>query len=99
MWKIGNAMDLFDPILDDASSSCKLIKCLQVALLCVQEKWEDRPSMLEVYSMLKNETEALPTPKMPAFSITEYQLKENKSRSSEEFCSSTAVTVSELLPR
>ncbi|PIN04206.1 Serine/threonine protein kinase [Handroanthus impetiginosus] len=43
-------------------------RCMQVALLCVQERWEDRPSMLEVSSMLKNEMENVPTPNMPAFS-------------------------------
>ena len=99
MWENGNAMDFPDPSLDDASSSCKLIRCLLVALLCVQEKWEDRPSMLEVYSMLKNETEALPTPNMPAFSTTKCELEENKFRSCKESGSANVVTISELLPR
>ncbi|GMN47163.1 hypothetical protein TIFTF001_016344 [Ficus carica] len=53
------------PSLDDSSSSCKLIKCLQVALLCVQENPKDRPSMLEIYSMLRDETKAIATPKRP----------------------------------
>lgn len=98
-WKDGNATDFLDPSLDDASSSCKLIRCLQVALLCVQEKWEDRPSMLEVYSMLKNETETLPTPSMPAFSITKNETEGSKFISNEEFCSANMVTISEVIPR
>lgn len=57
-----------DPSLDDSDSSCKLIKCLQIALLCVQENPNDRPSMLEVSSMLKNETSDIMSPKKPAFS-------------------------------
>lgn len=93
-------MDFMDSSLDDTSSSCKLIRCLQVALLCVQEKWEDRPSMLEVNSMLKNETEILPIPSVPAFSITKNETEESKIFiSNEEFCSANIVTISEVLPR
>ncbi|KAL0295638.1 UNVERIFIED_CONTAM: putative cysteine-rich receptor-like protein kinase [Sesamum calycinum] len=58
LWKNDNSMDFMDPSLDDTSSTCKMKTCMQVALLCVQERWEDRPSMLEVSSMLKNETDS-----------------------------------------
>ena len=56
-----------EPLLDDSSSPCKLVKCWQVALLCVQENLEDRLTMLEIYSMLKNQTKATSNPKRPAF--------------------------------
>ncbi|XP_031247796.1 cysteine-rich receptor-like protein kinase 19 [Pistacia vera] len=69
LWKDGKGTDFMDPSLDDMNSSCKLIKCLQIALLCVQENPNDRPSMLEVFSMLKNETFEVMSPKKPAFSI------------------------------
>lgn len=39
--------------------------CKSLLILCVQEKWQDRPSMLEVDSLLKNETEDVPTPAPP----------------------------------
>ncbi|KAI6668333.1 hypothetical protein NL676_016186 [Syzygium grande] len=55
LWKDDKCMEYIDPSLDDSSSSCKLMRCMQVALLCVEENLEDRPSMLEVSSMLKNE--------------------------------------------
>lgn len=58
-------MEFLDPTLDDTNSSCKLMRCLQIALLCVRENPNDRPSMLKVYSMLKNENT---DPKKPAFS-------------------------------
>ncbi|CAN1256420.1 Cysteine-rich receptor-like protein kinase 19 [Linum perenne] len=47
-WRSGAGNEFFDPSLDDSSSKCKLMTCLQVALLCVQEKPEDRPTMLQV---------------------------------------------------
>ena len=41
-------MEFVDPSLDDSSSRYKLLSCVQISLLCVQEKQEDRPSMLEI---------------------------------------------------
>ncbi|KAF7152833.1 hypothetical protein RHSIM_Rhsim01G0040900 [Rhododendron simsii] len=68
LWKCGKGMEFMDPSLDDTNSSCKLVRCMQIALLCVQENPADRPSMLELSSTLKNETAAMNTPKRPAFS-------------------------------
>ncbi|XP_044471761.1 G-type lectin S-receptor-like serine/threonine-protein kinase At1g11410 [Mangifera indica] len=68
LWKDNKGMEFMDLSLDDTNFSCKLIKCLQIALLCVQENPNDRPSMLEVYSMLKNETLDIMSLKKPAFS-------------------------------
>ncbi|XP_027177136.1 cysteine-rich receptor-like protein kinase 10 isoform X1 [Coffea eugenioides] len=99
LWKDGSALEFLDPSLDDDQSPCKLLRCMQVALLCVQENWEDRPSMLEVSSMLKNENESLPTPKMPAFSTNEHKDVETNFRTDEEFCSVNMATVSDLMPR
>ena len=66
--KDGNGMEFMDPSLEDTNSLCKLLRCMLIALLCVQENPSDRPSMLEVSSMLKNETAAMNFPKRPAFS-------------------------------
>ncbi|GMH04476.1 hypothetical protein Nepgr_006315 [Nepenthes gracilis] len=69
LWKDDRGMEFIDPALDDSSSRFKLMRCLQIALLCVQEKQEDRPSMLQVSTMLTNETEPMMIPKRPAFSM------------------------------
>ena len=65
---------------------------MQVALLCVQENPVDRPSMLEVSSILKNETGAINNPKKPAFLI---QSDENE----ENMCSVDDATISQVVPR
>ncbi|KAL5839965.1 hypothetical protein ACOSQ4_012573 [Xanthoceras sorbifolium] len=68
LWKDGKGMEFMDSSLDDTYSSCKLMRCLRVALLCVQEVPNDRPTMLEVFSMLiKNEAKDIMIPKEPAF--------------------------------
>ncbi|XP_042965126.1 receptor-like serine/threonine-protein kinase SD1-7 isoform X3 [Carya illinoinensis] len=86
LWKEGEAFEFVDPSLDDTSSSCKLLKCMQVALLCVQEKPVDRPTMLEVSSMLKNDAGTIGSPKKPAFSI-----QRDENRKEIVFCRRTCV--------
>ncbi|KAG5564156.1 hypothetical protein RHGRI_000371 [Rhododendron griersonianum] len=98
-WKDGKSMEFMDPLMDDTNSACKLVRCMQVALLCVQDKWEDRPSMLEVYSMLKNEIEDLPTPKRHAFAARKDMDEENYLKSMEENCSVNYATMSWDMPR
>ncbi|KAK7347569.1 hypothetical protein VNO80_22104 [Phaseolus coccineus] len=68
LWKEGKGMEVMDDLLDDTCSECKLVRCMEIALLCVQEHASDRPSMLEVCSMLRNENKSQAIPKKPAFS-------------------------------
>ncbi|XP_035546718.1 G-type lectin S-receptor-like serine/threonine-protein kinase At1g67520 [Juglans regia] len=96
LWKSGKGMEFMDQSLDDTHSSYKLITCMQIALLCVQEKAIDRPSMLEVSSMLKGETAALAIPKKPAYSKGNED-EEKKSEWQQEYCSINDVTISEML--
>ncbi|KAJ4709636.1 cysteine-rich receptor-like protein kinase 19 [Melia azedarach] len=94
LWKDGKGKEFVDSTLDDAQCSCKLMRCLHIALLCVQENPNDRPSMLEIYSMLKTETTDVNLiPKKPAFSIQAVEAKGIESLSIND------VTVSEILAR
>ncbi|XP_057967672.1 cysteine-rich receptor-like protein kinase 34 isoform X2 [Malania oleifera] len=104
LWKAGKGMEFMDPSLDDASSTCKLMRCMQVALLCLQEKPENRPSMLEVYSMLKNEAAVIAIPRRPAFSVKINSIKidkygENRAGLQQEIVSINDATFSEVVPR
>ncbi|KAK0602097.1 hypothetical protein LWI29_030297 [Acer saccharum] len=62
LWKDGKGMEFMDPSLDDTYSHCTLIRCLHIALLCVQKIPVERPSMLEVSWMLRNEATDLMIP-------------------------------------
>ncbi|KAF4348503.1 hypothetical protein F8388_000757 [Cannabis sativa] len=99
MWEVGKGVEFFDPSLDDSSSPCKLYKCLQVALLCVQESPENRPTMLEIYSMLKDETKAIGTPTRPAFSVRSGASVEHTSTSQQASCSANYLPISDVIPR
>ncbi|KAI9126021.1 hypothetical protein K1719_003439 [Acacia pycnantha] len=69
--KEGKGMEFMEASLDDTSSHCKLMRCLQVALLCVQNNAEDRPCMLQVSSMLRTEYNSVASPNQPAYSKLE----------------------------
>lgn len=92
-------MEFMDPSLDDTLSSCKLIRCLQIGLLCVQENATDRPSILDVSSMLKSESAALTIPKIPAFSTKRNGDEGTKSQLQLENCSVNDTTLSQMVAR
>ncbi|XP_054806480.1 cysteine-rich receptor-like protein kinase 19 [Prosopis cineraria] len=100
-WKEGKGLEFVDPSREDSSSSCKLLQCLHVALLCVQENPVERPTMLEVSSMLKNEAEAIPLPKRPAFSTKSDEKLEDRSSSTSQqaSCSINDASISQIMAR
>ena len=68
LWTTGRGVDLMDPILKDGSiEDIMVLRYVNIALLCVQECPEDRPTMSDIVSMLGNENAVLPCPKPHAF--------------------------------
>ncbi|KAM6579874.1 hypothetical protein CsatA_003648 [Cannabis sativa] len=102
LYLFGKGMDFMDPSLEDLHSSCKLMKCLEIALLCVQDNANDRPSMLEVSSMLKNQNATMVTPQKPTFATRNSKNQEGctvKSWPADTSSSVNEATISEVLPR
>ncbi|KAK8649965.1 hypothetical protein V6N13_139617 [Hibiscus sabdariffa] len=92
--------DFFDASLDDSSSSCKLSRCMQVALFCVQENPVDRPSMVEIFTILKNGSSvAISTPKRPAYSVTRDENKENTDIETDTVFSVNDASITQAVPR
>uniref|UniRef100_A0A453DTN0 S-locus receptor kinase C-terminal domain-containing protein n=2 Tax=Triticinae TaxID=1648030 RepID=A0A453DTN0_AEGTS len=60
-------IDLVDASLVSESHSTKIMRCINIALLCVQENAVDRPTMGDIMSMLSNENLILAEPKQPAY--------------------------------
>ncbi|CAN4114654.1 unnamed protein product [Withania somnifera] len=67
LWTEEAAIELIDKSLLESCNKTEAIKCMNVALLCVQEGPKDRPSMSDVIVMLGGEGNSLPQPKRPAF--------------------------------
>nr|DAD20719.1 TPA_asm: hypothetical protein HUJ06_022182 [Nelumbo nucifera] len=70
LWIQDKGVDLIDPSLAEACiNRSEVLKCIHVALLCVQEDAIDRPTMASVLVILLSETAALPPPKRPALFV------------------------------
>ncbi|KAL6601387.1 hypothetical protein ACP70R_044607 [Stipagrostis hirtigluma subsp. patula] len=67
MWKEGKAKDLADPSIMDTCLIDEISLCSHMALLCVQENPDDRPSMSFVVFTLENGGTTLPTPNSPGY--------------------------------
>ncbi|KAK3197968.1 hypothetical protein Dsin_021383 [Dipteronia sinensis] len=67
LWKEGAAIELMHLTLRDSFAEDRVLRCINVALLCVEDNPLDRPSMSVVVSMLTSEIVNLPKPKQPAF--------------------------------
>ncbi|XP_061993686.1 G-type lectin S-receptor-like serine/threonine-protein kinase SRK [Rosa rugosa] len=68
LWNEDRGLELVDEILGDSYSSSEVLKCVQIRLLCVQDKAVDRPTMADIALMLSSEKDG-PQPKMPVFTI------------------------------
>lgn len=58
-------MNILDPTLKDGSRN-EMLRCIHIALLCVQENSNDRPTMVSVISMLNSFSVSLQLPSQPA---------------------------------
>ncbi|KAD2805039.1 hypothetical protein E3N88_38416 [Mikania micrantha] len=73
LFKKGKSLDLIDECLHVSYSACEVSRSIQVGLLCVQQRVEDRPNTPTVVGMLGGEG-SLPSPKKPAFYIQESEI-------------------------
>nr|ATN45253.1 S receptor kinase 19 [Raphanus sativus] len=86
-WKEGRAIEIVDPDIVDSLSPLsstfqpQVIKCIQIGLLCVQERAEHRPTMSSVVWMLGSEVTEIPQPKPPGYCVrSSYELDPSSSR-------------------
>ncbi|KAF5472086.1 hypothetical protein F2P56_008828 [Juglans regia] len=69
LWNEGIPLELVDAVMEEPYSVNEVVRCIQVGLLCVQKRVEDRPTMSSVLLMLANENAIVPQPKEPGFCI------------------------------
>ncbi|CAL5411023.1 unnamed protein product [Camellia sinensis] len=100
LWIEGNAIKLVDEKLETSTMlMSEVIKCIQIGLLCVQQRPEDRPTMSSVVLMLDNEGAMLSHPKQPGF-YTEGSSDETELTSTTGIkCSTNKATLTILLGR
>ncbi|KAJ1700791.1 hypothetical protein LUZ63_000570 [Rhynchospora breviuscula] len=68
LWKDGKPRELLDSsIPSNSNDNLQIMRCIQIGLLCVQDKPDDRPHMSEVVLMLNSLNTSLPEPKQPVY--------------------------------
>ncbi|KAI3973697.1 hypothetical protein MKX01_031117, partial [Papaver californicum] len=69
-WNNGTCIEILHPTLKDTCSRNEAVRCIHVALLCVQEDVADRPTMPTVVQMLNSYSATDPAlPSAPAFFV------------------------------
>ncbi|KAJ4900737.1 Receptor-like serine/threonine-protein kinase SD1-8 [Raphanus sativus] len=72
-WKEGQGLEIVDRVISESSSPTfrprEILRCLQIGLLCVQARVEDRPLTSAVVLMLGSEAEEIPQPKPPGYCL------------------------------
>ncbi len=90
-------MELIDSSINNSYSPSEVLRCIQVGLLCVQERAEDRPTMSTVVLMLSSETATMTQPKNPGFCLGRNPMETDSSSSKQdESCTVNQVTVTML---
>ncbi|KAI4344883.1 hypothetical protein L6164_012067 [Bauhinia variegata] len=79
LWNEDKVMELIDISLLDCCPTHEALRCVQLALLCEQDRAADRTSMLEIVSTLSNESALMPAPIKPTFYIDEEKEESNES--------------------
>ncbi|XP_066400137.1 cysteine-rich receptor-like protein kinase 25 isoform X1 [Miscanthus floridulus] len=96
LWQDGKWHELVDPALGDDLPLSEVTRCVQVALLCVQDSADDRPNMSEVVAMLGSEGVTMPEPRQPAYyNVRITSLAVSSDSFGESSCRITSITLTD----
>ncbi|XP_049936332.1 uncharacterized protein LOC116263649 [Nymphaea colorata] len=108
-WSENRAVDLIDSNLGELYPRNKVLRCIHIGLLCVQEDPNNRPTTSEVVLMLSNSTVSLRAPLCPAFFSGRSRLNPEEpieqqggmplSDAISDDISKNEITITELYPR
>ncbi|CAO2146670.1 unnamed protein product [Urochloa humidicola] len=92
-WSEGKWLQLVDvSLFAECHNKSEMMRCINIALLCVQENAVDRPTMTDVVAMLSTASMALPEPKHPAYFHVRVAME--KASTFADPCSANDVTIS-----
>lgn len=67
LWRNGSPLEIVDPAIEESYQRNEVIRCIHIALLCVQKDHADRPGISTIILMLTSNTITLPVPREPGF--------------------------------
>ncbi|KAM3335968.1 hypothetical protein ACQJBY_030117 [Aegilops geniculata] len=94
LWEGGGWLELLEVSIVKEIHAAEARRYINIALMCVQESADDRPTMSEVVAMLTSESVILPEPNHPAY----FNLRVSKVHESASVvvpCSNNDVTITE----
>ncbi|CAB79268.1 protein kinase-like protein [Arabidopsis thaliana] len=99
LWSDGSPLDLVDSSFRDSYQRNEIIRCIHIALLCVQEDTENRPTMSAIVQMLTTSSIALAVPQPPGFFFRSNHEQAGPSMDKSSLCSIDAASITILAPR
>ncbi|KAI5001943.1 hypothetical protein ZWY2020_026593 [Hordeum vulgare] len=94
LWEGGRWLDLLEVSIVTEIHTTEARRYINIALMCVQESADDRPTMSDIVAMLNSESVILPEPNHPAY----FNLRVSKVHESASVvapCSNNDVTITE----
>lgn len=95
-WNEDNAAELIDPVIRASCSVRQVLRCIHIALLCVQDHADERPDIPTVILMLSNDSSSLPNPRPPTLMLRGREIESSKSSEKDRSHSIGTVTMTQL---
>ncbi|KAF8085888.1 hypothetical protein N665_0643s0017 [Sinapis alba] len=99
VWNNGSPLELVDSSFGENYQTHEIIRCIHIALLCVQEDTEDRPTMSAIVQMLTTSSIVLSAPRPPGFFFRSKKEQACSSVDKSALCSIDQASITSLAPR
>ncbi|KAJ1291339.1 hypothetical protein BS78_02G309300 [Paspalum vaginatum] len=94
-WNEDKAAELIDSLIRPSCSVRQVLRCIHIALLCVQDHADDRPDIYAVILMLSGDSN-LPNPRPPTLMLRGREIESSKSSDKDQSHSIGTVSMTQL---
>ncbi|KAL6657849.1 hypothetical protein ACP70R_005629 [Stipagrostis hirtigluma subsp. patula] len=95
-WNEDRGQELIDPSIRASCSVRQVLRCIHIALLCVQDHADERPDIPTVILMLSSDSLSLPNPRPPTLMLRGRDLETSKSSENDQSHSIGTVSMTQL---
>nr|CDM80305.1 unnamed protein product [Triticum aestivum] len=95
LWEGGRCLEILEASIAKEIHAAEARRYINIALMCVQEHADDRPTMSNVIAMLNSESVILPDPKHPAYFSLRVSKVDESDNNDVTVCSNNDLTITE----
>ncbi|XP_062186878.1 G-type lectin S-receptor-like serine/threonine-protein kinase B120 [Phragmites australis] len=95
-WNEDKGAELIDPLIRASCPVRQVLRCIHIALLCVQDHADERPDIPAVILMLSSDSLNLPNPRPPTLMLRGRDIETSKSSENEQSHSIGTVSMTQL---